>query len=140
MYDFQVQKNVPHQRKPHLNFTLMVNLLQIILGVLFFNLSPDIEVPVAPSEVKIIDPLSMFLGLHKSKSIVVKLSALFMLDALGGSFILQSIMCDWFHNRYEHIYSSPLYSFSIVFIVNCNVFFSYLVTFFYPLTHNFLYL
>jgi hypothetical protein len=103
-YDFQVQKNVPHQRKPHFN------LFQILLGVLFFNLSPDIEVPVAPSEVKITNPVFMFLGLHKSKSIVVKLSALFMLDALGGSFILQSIMCDWFHNRYELICPLSLYS------------------------------
>jgi hypothetical protein len=60
---------------------------------------------VVSTETKISDPVSMFMGLHKSKTIVVKLSAMFMLDALGGSFILQSIMSDWFHNRYARIHS-----------------------------------
>jgi hypothetical protein len=98
------EEYIPYYRNPHLNF-IRGKLPQILLCILFFHLSPDIEVPVVSTETKISNPVSMFMGLHKSKTIVVKLSALFMLDALGGSFILQSIMSDWFHNRYARIRS-----------------------------------
>jgi hypothetical protein len=60
---------------------------------------------VVPTEAKIANPVSVFMGLHKSKMIVVKLSALFMLDSFGGSFVLQSIMSDWFHMKYVLITS-----------------------------------
>ena len=42
----------------------------------------------------------MLLGLHKSKSVVFKLSSLFALDAFGGGFIVQSIAVYWFHVRF----------------------------------------
>ena len=76
-----------------------LNISQIVLCILFYHLSPQIEVPVVPSEAKMANPVSMFMGLHKSKMIVVKLSALFMLDSFGGSFVLQSIMSDWFYMK-----------------------------------------
>jgi hypothetical protein len=60
---------------------------------------------VVPTEAKMANPVSMFMGLHKSKMIVVKLSALFMLDSFGGSFVLQSIMSDWFYMKYVLITS-----------------------------------
>jgi len=41
-----------------------------------------------------------FMGLRKSKHVVVKLSLLFMLDSFGGSFILQSIISGWMHDKY----------------------------------------
>jgi predicted MFS family arabinose efflux permease len=43
----------------------------------------------------------LFLGLHQSRSVVLMLAALFALDALGGGFVLQSLVADWFHVRYE---------------------------------------
>lgn len=79
---------------------ILVNTPQILLCILFYQLSPQIEIPVTPREAKIANPVSMFMGLHKSKMIVVKLSALFMLDSFGGSFVLQSIMSDWFYMKY----------------------------------------
>lgn len=100
-------KCITSELNPHLHF-FHVNSPQSLLCILFFHLSPDIEIPVAPSDAKIVHPMSMFLGLHKSKTLVVKLSALFMLDALGGSFILQSTMSDWFHDRYFPIDSLSL--------------------------------
>jgi len=39
-------------------------------------------------------------GLEKSKGHVAKLSALFMLDALGGGFIVQSFVAYWFHRKF----------------------------------------
>src|SRR5262249_35820173 len=40
------------------------------------------------------------LGLHRSRGVVFKLSALFALDAFAGGFVLQSIMAFWFHVRF----------------------------------------
>src|SRR3989442_3844523 len=40
------------------------------------------------------------LGLPRSGRVVLKLSALFSLDAFAGAFILQSIVAYWFHVRY----------------------------------------
>ncbi len=41
-----------------------------------------------------------FLGLHRSKGIVLRLSALFSLDAFAGGFVVQSLMAYWFHKRF----------------------------------------
>jgi predicted MFS family arabinose efflux permease len=38
--------------------------------------------------------------LHRSKGIVLKLSALFGLDAFAGGFVVQSIVAYWFHVRF----------------------------------------
>ena len=50
----------------------------------------------------------VFLGLHKSKGVVAKLSGLFALDAFGGGFIVQSIAVYWFHVRFPTISLSTL--------------------------------
>ena len=41
------------------------------------------------------------LGLDKSRNIVLKLSALFALDAFAGGFVMQSLIAYWFHLRWE---------------------------------------
>lgn len=40
------------------------------------------------------------LGLHKSKGVVMKLSALFALDAFAGGFVIQSMVAYWFHIKF----------------------------------------
>lgn len=40
------------------------------------------------------------LGLHRSKSVVFKLSSLFALDAFAGGFVVQSMIAWWLHVRY----------------------------------------
>jgi LPS O-antigen subunit length determinant protein (WzzB/FepE family) len=73
----------------------------MLLGFLFYCLGPDIEAPAQEANKdKTVNPVSLFLGLHKSKMIVIKLSLLFMLDAFAGSFVLQSIMSGWFNVKY----------------------------------------
>lgn len=67
-----------------------------ILALVFTRLSPACETDqVAISSV----PRSR-IGLHKSRSVVVKLSILFTLDAFAGGFVLQSFMAYWFHIRF----------------------------------------
>jgi len=40
------------------------------------------------------------LGLHQSRGVVLKLSALFALDAFAGGFVIQSMVAYWFHARF----------------------------------------
>jgi MFS family permease len=46
-------------------------------------------------------PPKAVLGLHESRKTVFKLSLLFALDALGGGFVIQSIIAYWFHVRFQ---------------------------------------
>ena len=68
-----------------------------LLVLIFLQLSNAIEVgglrPVRTD-------LQSKLGLHRSKKVVLRLSALFAMDAFGGGFIMQSIIAYWFHIRY----------------------------------------
>jgi len=66
----------------------------LLLFILFLSLSPAIEVAVRPGATP------MLLGLHKSRSIVIKLSSLFALDAFAGGLIVQSLIAYWFHVRF----------------------------------------
>jgi MFS family permease len=60
----------------------------------FLALSPGVEsVGNVPGERRI-------LGLHKSRRVVLKLSALFALDAFAGGLIVQSMFALWFHLRF----------------------------------------
>lgn len=65
------------------------------LSVLFARLSPAVEAP--PSEVV---PFRNRFGLHRSHDVVMRLSALFGLDAFAGGFVVQSIVAYWFHLRF----------------------------------------
>lgn len=67
-----------------------------ILALVFSGLSSECEaVPSATSEES-----RNRLGLHKSRSVVLKLSMLFSLDAFAGGFVLQSFIAYWFHVRF----------------------------------------
>ena len=66
-----------------------------LLCILFWQLSDAVE--VAPSQGA---PLKNRFGLHRSHSVVMKLSALFGLDAFAGGFVIQGIVAYWFHLRF----------------------------------------
>ncbi|MCL5022007.1 MAG: MFS transporter [Nitrospirae bacterium] len=73
----------------------------IILCFLFTRLSGTVEVS-QPSPAHGPDQeLKRLLGLHRSRRVVFKLSALFSLDAFAGGFVLQSIVAYWFHVRFN---------------------------------------
>src|SRR5262245_36918599 len=67
----------------------------LALAFAFSRLTAAVE-PATPQG----DRPSAFLGLHKSRSIVLKLSSLFAVDAFAGGFILQSFMAYWFTVRW----------------------------------------
>jgi MFS family permease len=74
------------------------------LGVLFLFLTPAIELPRAEPHLR---PARVWLGLHKSRGVVVRLSSLFALDAFAGGFVVQSIAAYWFYVRF-HVPASTL--------------------------------
>jgi MFS family permease len=66
----------------------------LVLVVLFLFLSPAVETTETISAKKRV------LGLHDSKAVVFRLSALFALDAFAGGFVIQSMVAYWFHIKF----------------------------------------
>lgn len=86
----------------HLEFTPVDSYRVILIGyaacglvlvALFIGLSVAVETGTTPTT-------GHRLGLHRSRNVVIKLSALFSLDAFAGGFIVQSILAYWFHIRF----------------------------------------
>jgi MFS family permease len=86
------------------------------LLLLFTRLSPVVEAPAltaatlktAIGEPPADHPDSLpasatptFLGLHRSRRLVLRLAALFSLDAFAGGFVIQSLVAYWFHLRFD---------------------------------------
>ena len=67
-----------------------------LLTLLFLSLSRDVEVAAAARA----ESTPRVLGLHRSRNVVFKLSALFALDAFAGGLIVQSMIAYWFHVRF----------------------------------------
>ncbi|WP_243319939.1 MFS transporter [Geothrix sp. SG200] len=65
----------------------------LLLAALFARMSPAVEAPPAAAH-------ASRWGLHASKGVVLRLSALFSLDAFAGGFVIQSIMAYWFHVKF----------------------------------------
>jgi MFS family permease len=70
----------------------------LVLAGLFTRLSAAAEVGAAPAGV--VPPPGRLLGLRRSRGVVLRLSALFVLDAFAGGLVLQSVMAFWFHVRF----------------------------------------
>jgi MFS family permease len=66
-----------------------------ILIALFLFLSSAVELSLPDKQ-----PQKLFLGLHRSRSVVFRLSGLFALDAFAGALIVQSLLAYWFHTRF----------------------------------------
>jgi MFS family permease len=64
----------------------------VLLALFFLALGREVETssPPVPSR----------FGLHQSRKIVLKLSALFWLDSFGGGFVMQSLLAWWLHVRF----------------------------------------
>jgi MFS family permease len=74
---------------------VLYGVMGVLLGALFTKLSPDVEAVHSDGL-----PIPTRLGLHRSRSIVLKLSTLFGLDAFAGGFVVQSLVAYWFHVRF----------------------------------------
>jgi MFS family permease len=73
----------------------------LMLGALFARVSPAVEISPAHNSSGSPSGLKGRFGLHRSRKVVLKLSALFSLDAFAGGFVLQSIVAYWFHVRFN---------------------------------------
>jgi MFS family permease len=70
--------------------------LGVLLGLLFRRLSPAVEaVRDATSAAH-----GRWLGLGSARSVVLRLSGLFALDAFGGGFVVQSFAAYWFYLKF----------------------------------------
>ena len=80
------------------------SVIGILLVLGFRRLSPAVEVErveaAGSGGAGGIAPIRARLGLHRSRAIVLRLSALFSLDAFGGGLVTQSLMAYWFHLRW----------------------------------------
>jgi MFS family permease len=65
----------------------------LLLAALFAKVSRAVEAPPTSAN-------AGRLGLHASKGVVLRLSALFSLDAFAGGFVIQSLVAYWFHQRF----------------------------------------
>jgi MFS family permease len=69
----------------------------VVIGAVALRLSPVVEAAARPGATAV-GP--QFLGLHESRGLVLRLSALFALDSFGGGFILQSFLAWWFQQKF----------------------------------------
>lgn len=70
--------------------------LGVVLAFLFTRLSVFVEVDSCED----IREKTRFLGIARSRIIVLKLSGLFALDSFGGGFVVQSFAAYWFYLRF----------------------------------------
>ncbi len=75
---------------------LIYAVLGLILVLMFNFVSPLVEVPFSENEKGKFN----LLGLGRSSKTILRLAALFSVDAFAGGFVVQSIMAYWFHLRY----------------------------------------
>ncbi len=73
-------------------------LIGLVLALLFWQLSPAVEVRLASPSPH--TPSGGRFGLHRSGGVVLRLASLFAMDAFAGGFVLQSILAYWFHVRF----------------------------------------
>lgn len=78
---------------------LLYAVLGAALAVFFTRLSSRAEVDQSSAEAGAASGKT-FLGVGRSRSIVLKLSSLFALDSFGGGFVVQSFAAYWFYLRF----------------------------------------
>ena len=71
--------------------------LGLVLALISNALSPAVEAARVSGDSP---TLQARFGLHRSRRVVLKLSALFLLDAFAGGLVVQSLVAYWFHIRF----------------------------------------
>lgn len=71
-----------------------------MLAALFLRLSPGVESKHPERAGRRAPWFQPDLGLHRSRSNVLKLASLFSLDAFAGGFVVQAFVAYWFHRRF----------------------------------------
>jgi MFS family permease len=79
---------------------LLYAALGAMLAIVFSRLSPHAEAVRERSQVSSASAITRGVGIEQSRPVVLRLSALFALDAFGGGFVTQSFAAYWFHLRF----------------------------------------
>jgi MFS family permease len=79
---------------------IMYAALGVVLALLFARLTRAVEGSTFGAHSAPRAAVGRFSGLERSRDVVVKLSALFALDAFGGGFVIQSFAAYWFYLRF----------------------------------------
>jgi MFS family permease len=74
--------------------------LGVVLAFAFSRLSGAAEATPAEDRSGTQGPVADFLGIHKSRRIILQLSSLFALDSFAGGFVVQSFAAYWFYLRF----------------------------------------
>ncbi len=74
--------------------------LGVVLAAIFAGLSHQTEAATGPAAKPAAATTTGLSGLDRSRTTVMKLSALFALDAFGGGFVVQAFTAYWFHLRF----------------------------------------
>lgn len=68
----------------------------LVLAGIFLGLGSEVEARASAGSLR----PTLWLGLHRSRSVVVSLAALFSLDAFAGGFVVQSLVAWWFNRHF----------------------------------------
>jgi MFS family permease len=71
----------------------------LLLALLFRTLSDRVEVQRAPPGAPV-GPSASRLGLHRSRSVVLRFAGLSMVDSFAGALVVQTLIAYWFHLRF----------------------------------------
>ncbi|HXN51551.1 MAG TPA: MFS transporter [Candidatus Acidoferrum sp.] len=93
-----LQKTTISQVNGYRAVVVLYSVLGLVLAFLFMRVSRGAE--VSPSDAHPAGDSGRLFGIHKSRHVVAKLSALFALDAFAGGFVLQSFAAYWFYLRF----------------------------------------
>jgi MFS family permease len=74
--------------------------LGVVLALVFARLSPKAEAATLGEKRALRATVAGLAGIERSRDVVLKLSALFALDAFGGGFVVQSFAAYWFYLRF----------------------------------------
>jgi MFS family permease len=85
---------------PYQPIIIAYGAIGLLMVLMFTRLSKRVEVAPSAGSPPTAPAARAALGLHRSRRIVLRLSALFALDAFGGGFVVQSIVAYWFHLRF----------------------------------------
>ena len=72
--------------------------LYAVCGALLWGVFTRLSAAIEPQRGG--DSMAPRFGLHKSRSIVLRLSGLFMIDTLGSGLVVQSFLAYWLHRRF----------------------------------------
>jgi MFS family permease len=75
--------------------------LGLVLAIICSRLSPSAEAASLGEKRAFQATFAGLSGLDRSRSVVLKLSALFALDSFGGGFVIQSFAAYWFYLRFR---------------------------------------